>query len=836
MGHTAIVQILLKYSTRSDVVMETNYGTTAAFIAQRNGFMKIKMQLTEFMVSTQKESAQISFTRVQKERQKSYMIKLTKKYNSLELKQKETKAKLNIVQNYQYHVGGTGTAEELNKELGETEKKLKTAKEQLDRARSMSKGEIGGGGGGGGGHGRSKDDGGKRGRTKNKDQSKNSKSSMQRKRRGSAYGTTSTSRQRNTSRPHSRPALPKDSTRRDKRGVDEETEGDEASILQKKEKQSRNGVGPPPKRSKSSTVISRPTLENRHGWHGEGSDDEDAPYSGSDDIEVLAESEQSRTTGWDVPSDVSQEMVTNNKDNNRGGDDATDMNNDGGDDNEVIPNAPTSPDPVSPIPFIPKQKSINNRYKNQSDGEDDNEDVEYSDDDFEVEEKATPKMEHQEKEKEKEKKKPQNMFEKKRTSHVTTATTKAFQNKTPKEKKTTRGARPQMGADRWKKKNNSSKMKLSDMSMQRSQQVYGKMYGKAYQAPPSNSEQRARSGRPQVPIIQPSKSLSHGGGVQLPPPESPSRTQAKSPRGGWHRSHQNSNNNNNNSNNNSRGKKAAAAATAASAAKVAIKKTKQPLLDPAVAALLRQSNPTENGGVQDQGKKKITNTPIANNGNPVSAELILTHGVFQCLQGRSLSSIHRCLLRFSRSTSGFLISPSLLAYVFGASTSDVDAVFEKFDTELNSDGIKRKEEKELETENVDAFECFVATTMLASASLEDRLRFCFGLFDREGTNRLSRRHVGMLIRCCITSVAKLHYDPVKAGSLSDLTSGSSISKMVEEVFSIKSSSNPKRSKGGSETVSAKQFAKWARGYQGGLPCPFVVVLLDLQNNIANLNF
>ena len=76
MGHTAIVQILLKYSTRSDVVMETNYGTTAAFIAQRNGFMKIKMQLTEFMVSTQKESAQISFTRVQKERQKSYMIKL----------------------------------------------------------------------------------------------------------------------------------------------------------------------------------------------------------------------------------------------------------------------------------------------------------------------------------------------------------------------------------------------------------------------------------------------------------------------------------------------------------------------------------------------------------------------------------------------------------------------------------------------------------------------------------------------------------------------------------------------------------------------------------------
>jgi len=190
------------------------------------------------------------------------------------------------------------------------------------------------------------------------------------------------------------------------------------------------------------------------------------------------------------------------------------------------------------------------------------------------------------------------------------------------------------------------------------------------------------------------------------------------------------------------------------------------------------------------------------------------------------------LLRFSRSTSGFLISPSLLAYVFGASTDDVDAVFEKFNTDLSSAGTKRTAEKDLETDSVDAFECFVATTMLASASLEDRLRFCFGLFDREGTNRLSRRHVGMLIRCCITSVAKLHYDNVKAGSLSDLTTGGSISTMVEEVFAIRSS-NPQKSKGGSETVSAKQYAKWARGYKGGLPCPFVVILLDLQNNVQN---
>ena len=121
--------------------------------------------------------------------------------------------------------------------------------------------------------------------------------------------------------------------------------------------------------------------------------------------------------------------------------------------------------------------------------------------------------------------------------------------------------------------------------------------------------------------------------------------------------------------------------------------------------------------------------------------------------------------------------------------------------------------------------------MLASASLEDRLRFCFGLFDREVTNRLSRRHVGMLIRCCLTSVAKMHFVQENANALSEMTAGKRITKMVEEVFAIKSSSTHK-SKGGSETVSAKQFAKWARGYRGGVPAPFVVGLLELQNAMA----
>merc|ERR1711865_127855 len=396
--------------------------------------------------------------------------------------------------------------------------------------------------------------------------------------------------------------------------------------------------------------------------------------------------------------------------------------------------------------------------------------------------------------------KQQNLFEKKRTSHVTTATTKAFENKTPKEKKLRKGTRPQID----KNKQRPPKMKLSEMSMQKSQQVYGKMYGKSYKAP-SNSEQRAQSGRPTVPTIV-TTGPANNNGTHLPPPESPSRTQAKSPRGGWHRSHS---------------EKKKKTETDNEIEKATAKPKQQPLLDPAVAALLEQGNQDSQDSKENGNNKIKKDIPDA---------VATTNAVFQCLQGRSLSSIHRCLLRFSRSTSGFLISPSLLAYVFGASTDDVDSVFEKFNTDLSSAGTTKTEEKDLETDSVDAFECFVATTMLASASLEDRLRFCFGLFDREGTNRLSRRHVGMLIRCCITSVAKLHYDNVKAGSLSDLTSGSSISKMVEEVFAIRSS-NMQKSKGGSDTVSAKQFAKWARGYKGGLPCPFVVVLLDLQNNV-----
>ena len=48
-SHRAVVEILLKVSTLDDVNKETNYGTTALFMAQRNGQAKIADMITAFM-------------------------------------------------------------------------------------------------------------------------------------------------------------------------------------------------------------------------------------------------------------------------------------------------------------------------------------------------------------------------------------------------------------------------------------------------------------------------------------------------------------------------------------------------------------------------------------------------------------------------------------------------------------------------------------------------------------------------------------------------------------------------------------------------------------------
>lgn len=47
-GHGKVVHLLLEHYTREEVEHETNFGTTALFMAQRNGNRQIKNLLTEF--------------------------------------------------------------------------------------------------------------------------------------------------------------------------------------------------------------------------------------------------------------------------------------------------------------------------------------------------------------------------------------------------------------------------------------------------------------------------------------------------------------------------------------------------------------------------------------------------------------------------------------------------------------------------------------------------------------------------------------------------------------------------------------------------------------------
>jgi hypothetical protein len=239
------------------------------------------MHLTEFMMNTQKESEQVSFTRVQKERQRAYMDKLTKKYNTLALKQQETTAKLKIVQNYKHFKGGNDE-EDLNRVLGDMNQKMKKAQEQLElHAQEMSKVAKGGGKGRGrrnkeGGAAAAGAGGGARRRGRSKSKKQDGGGEMTRKRRGSAYGGTSTSRRREN-RPHTSPRPPttrNNNARRCKEeavveggvaGAAEEGEGDtqqeeeeefQRRLYKRNYKKDADKKPTAPRRSKSSKTIS----------------------------------------------------------------------------------------------------------------------------------------------------------------------------------------------------------------------------------------------------------------------------------------------------------------------------------------------------------------------------------------------------------------------------------------------------------------------------------------------------------------------------------------------------------------------------------------------------
>merc|ERR1711865_1271672 len=167
--------------------------------------------------------------------------------------------------------------------------------------------------------------------------SKKGTNDMQRKRRGSAYGATSTSRRRSTSRPHSRPTIPDDVTREREQDEQEEQEEQEeeeedperdtlnSKHQHKKDRRGRKQNSRERQRSKN-TALARPVRGSR-GWHGEGEEDgcyndsnendnENDIYSGGEDINLLHKdidhnNTKSKTTtkkGWDVPSDMSQDM------------------------------------------------------------------------------------------------------------------------------------------------------------------------------------------------------------------------------------------------------------------------------------------------------------------------------------------------------------------------------------------------------------------------------------------------------------------------------------------------------------------------------------------------
>ena len=156
----------------------------------------------------------------------------------------------------------------------------------------------------------------------------------------------------------------------------------------------------------------------------------------------------------------------------------------------------------------------------------------------------------------------------------------------------------------------------------------------------------------------------------------------------------------------------------------------------------------------------------------------------------------------------------MLAYIYGAAPV-LTAVFDPCSLERD-DGIISQDNEERDPRIpmiLSMFRMFCRHIPVGIRSLEDRLRFCFGLFDREGTNKLSKRHVGMLIRCCLTSVSKLHIRNSSIKYLDTLSSSKGVSDLVDSAFNRVAKKRSKKMKLAKEyepdAISAKQFARCA---------------------------
>jgi len=102
-GHTAVVKLLLEHSSREDVLHQTNFGTTAVFMAQRNGHLQIKNLLDEFCMD--------KLSREKAKRKKSKSVQ-SDAMNRLFLKKEKDRKKQDARATHQQFKLDEGVAEE----------------------------------------------------------------------------------------------------------------------------------------------------------------------------------------------------------------------------------------------------------------------------------------------------------------------------------------------------------------------------------------------------------------------------------------------------------------------------------------------------------------------------------------------------------------------------------------------------------------------------------------------------------------------------------------------------------------------------------------------------
>ena len=139
------------------------------------------------------------------------------------------------------------------------------------------------------------------------------------------------------------------------------------------------------------------------------------------------------------------------------------------------------------------------------------------------------------------------------------------------------------------------------------------------------------------------------------------------------------------------------------------------------------------------GEQAITNADITAFEVEAAESFLQLNEAWRCIANHTLSQIHTFLLKFSEATAGFKMDEKLFVVVYGQGDPQKEVQAARA-----FEGIPGKRGGA-----VDAFECFVSTALLADAKIEERARFCFGLFDLDGEGYLSKEDMVMLLKCCV---------------------------------------------------------------------------------------